>query len=144
MKQRARPNLCPASSPPESCSCIYPRNKEPFFPVPPSQPEVITDEISGTIQQPSDGRPVQYWRWLDRENLPAASLTITSQCLSVMDVYVDTTGNGQSDMLVFTISQYGQSRSATLPCIAALEIVCSGHTELCSGRYGLSIHYIKR
>ncbi|MCM3717346.1 S-Ena type endospore appendage [Fictibacillus phosphorivorans] len=141
MKQRVRPNLCPPSTPPKSCSCIYPRNKEPFFPVPTPAPEVITDCISGSIQQQSDGRPVQYWRWFDRDNLPAASVTVTSQCLSVIKVFVDTTGSGQSDLLLFTITEYGQSRSATLPRMASLEVVCSGGNELCAGRYGLTIHY---
>jgi hypothetical protein len=143
MKQRTARNICPTNSPPQSCSAIFPRNVEPFFPIQPTQ-EIITDEISGFIQQQSDSRPVQYWKWLDNTNLPSASLTITSSCYSDMTVYVDTSGNGQNDLVLFTISEYGQSRSASLPRIASLEVVCSGQTELCTGRYGLVIHYTKR
>jgi hypothetical protein len=135
-------NKCPPNLPPKSCKSIFPRNSDTHLNE--DKNEMINDSFSGSIQQKCDGRSVEYWRFIGPHDWPSATLTVLNTSDCAMTVRADTNGKGTSDFYLFTITENGQSRSISLPSIANLEVICSGDGKLGTGRFYMTIHYLKK
>ena len=128
---------CPPLVPPKSCSSIYPRHTQC-----PSEPkELVSDHFQGMIQQKCDGKPIEYWNINGLDEMPAGTITVSNTSPCTMVVQIDKDGNGNADFILFSISDSGQSRSATVKKFSKLVISCYGEGVVATGKYCLSIHY---
>jgi hypothetical protein len=130
-------HTCPPPASPKSCPSIYPRNTH----CSPEPKEIVFDNFQGMIQQKCDGSPIEYWKVIGLEELPAGTITVLNTSPCTMVVYIDKDGNGIADFILFSISESGQSRSATVKKFSKLVISCYGDGVVATGKYCLSIHY---
>lgn len=110
----------------------------------PLQKRLVTDEICGSISQESNGESVQYWRTLNTgRNLPFGTITVRNQSPHcTLTVKADTTGDGISDITLFTLTELNQTKSITLGAVASLEISSSSSAELKGvGQFSITAHY---
>jgi hypothetical protein len=110
----------------------------------PLQKQLVTDEICGSISQESNGESVQYWRTLNKgRNLPFGTITVRNQSPHcTLTVKADTTGDGISDITLFTLTELNQTKSITLGAVTSLEISSSSSAELKSvGQFSITAHY---
>lgn len=124
--------------PPSGCPKIFP----PKLPSPDRERPIVSDEICGNIFQEGNGEFVEYWRTYDLENMPTGSVSVVNNSDSVLIARADTDGDGIADVTLFTITERGQTKSATLGRFAKLEIACLANgNSWGSGKYCISIHY---
>ncbi|MEC0266250.1 S-Ena type endospore appendage [Paenibacillus anseongense] len=110
----------------------------------PLRKRLVTDEICGSISQESNGESVQYWRTANTgRNLPFGTITVRNQSPHcTLTVKADTTGDGISDITLFTLTELNQTKSITLGAVASLEISSSSSAEIKSvGQYSITAHY---
>ncbi|MDU0202411.1 S-Ena type endospore appendage [Paenibacillus sp. MAH-36] len=110
----------------------------------PLRKRLVTDEICGSISQESNGESVEYWRTANTgRNLPFGTITVRNQSPHcTLTVKADTTGDGISDITLFTLTELNQTKSITLGAVASLEISSSSSAEIKSvGQYSITAHY---
>lgn len=130
----------PSLMPPKGCPSLYPPKPRK----PPKTRKLVKDEICGNIYQSCNGKFEEYWRSIGLSDFPSGSVTVINQSHCTMTVRADTNGDGVPDVTLFTITEKGQTKSASLGTIANLEISCTGRENLkCSGSFCISIHYEK-
>lgn len=123
--------------PPKGCPSIYPRHTKC-----PSEPkQLVSDHIQGMIQQKCDGKPIEYWKIIGFDEMPAGTITVSNTSPCTMVVQIDKDGNGIADFILFSISDSMQSRSATVKKFSNLVITCYGDGVVATGKYCLSINY---
>lgn len=105
--------------PPEGCPTLYPP-KPPKPSKPPKNRKLVTDEICGNIYQSCNGKFEEYWRSIGISDYPSGSVTVINKSDCIMTVRVDTNGDGIPDVILFTITEKGQSKSASLGTITNL------------------------
>ncbi|MZQ82137.1 hypothetical protein GQF01_08290 [Paenibacillus sp. 5J-6] len=87
---------------------------------------------------------MQYWRTLNTgRNLPFGTITVRNQSPHcTLTVKADTTGDGISDITLFTLTELNQTKSITLGAVASLEISSSSSAELKGiGQFSITAHY---
>jgi hypothetical protein len=133
-------NVCPNELPPLGCPSIYPKKTKPLEPS--EGEEWVTDEISGNIKQNCNGEFVEYWRYIGIFPLPSGSVTVLNTSGCMMTVKADTNGDGNANILLFTLTEKDQAKSVTLKSITNLEVCCKGGgSQKCSGKFCITLHY---
>lgn len=104
----------------------------------------IKDDICGHIRQKCNGKAEEYWRSIGLDPLPSGSVTVLNSSGYEMTVRADTNGNGNADIVLFSLTERDQSKSVTLDSIAKIEVTCEGDSsQICHGMYSLLIAYPK-
>lgn len=104
----------------------------------------IKDDICGHIRQKCDGNAEEYWRSIDIDPLPSGSVTVLNSSGYKMTVKADLTGDGNADIVLFSLTERDQSKSVSLGSIAKIEVICEGDSsQICNGMYSVLIAYPK-
>ncbi|MBM7618741.1 hypothetical protein JOC95_000583 [Bacillus tianshenii] len=128
--------------PPDPDPDPKPHPKPPPPPPPRKKKKLVTDKICGNIEQTCNGEFVEYWRAIGFSSLPSATLSVINKSDCPMTVRAGT--GGGDDVILFTISEKGQTKSVSLSQIANLEVSCDGvGNSRCFGTYCINLHFEK-